>query len=419
MADLDAGPARRRLLRRGAAVPGLLGRGPRLRRDHGGGPPARRPGDRGGRPARADAADAAGGVGRRRRGRVHPALRRAALVRRAPRRLHGGPGRAWSGTCRGGWWASRSTPRTRPAYRLALQTREQHIRREKATSNICTAQVLLAVVASMYAVYHGPDGLRGIARRVHSRTTRAGAALERAGSPWPTASSSTPWSSRRRGAPRPSLPRRPRAASCCDWSTTTASGSRAGRRRRRPTSMRSSTRSGPRPASRPPGAALPEALLRRGPILVHPVFSEHHSETSMLRYLRRLSDKDFALDRGMIPLGLVHHEAQRDDRDGAGRTARVRRRPSLRLRSRRTPGYLSLIDELEEWLADVTGYAKVSVQPNAGSQGELAGLLAIRGLSPGAGRGRARRVPHSFERPRHERGIGGHGGHAGRRRRPR
>ena len=123
-------------------------------------------------------------------------------------------------------------------------------------------------------------------------------------------------------------------------------------------------------------SALPEALLRRGPILDHPVFSEHHSETAMLRYLRRLSDQDFALDRGMIPLGSCTMKLNATtEMEPVGLPGFADIHPFAPLES--TPGYLSLIDELEEWLARVTGYAKVSVQPNAGSQGELAGLLAI------------------------------------------
>ena len=123
--------------------------------------------------------------------------------------------------------------------------------------------------------------------------------------------------------------------------------------------------------------ALPEALVRRGPILSHPVFSEHHSETAMLRYLRQLSDRDFALDRGMIPLGSCTMKLNATtEMEPVGLPGFADIHPFAPLDS--TPGYLSLIDDLERWLADLTGYAKVSIQPNAGSQGELAGLLAIR-----------------------------------------
>ena len=192
-----------------------------------------------------------------------------------------------------------------PAYRLALQTREQHIRREKATSNICTAQVLLAVMASMYAVYHGPAGLRAIACGCTPTPRRCATPCARAGSTWPTARSSTPCAP---GCPaaraRSSTPRW-RRASTCGGSTTTPCSSR--RRDDRP--GRTSAGS-PRPSawSPPSGCAVaapqwPDALVRTSDYLTHPVFSAHHSETAMLRYLRRLADRDFALDRGMIPLG--------------------------------------------------------------------------------------------------------------------
>ena len=265
-----------------------------------------------------------------------------------------------------------------PAYRLALQTREQHIRREKATSNICTAQVLLAVVASMYAVYHGAEGLRGIARRVHRRTVQLAAGLQQAGLPlvhrefFDTVVVQAPG----RAAAIVSDART--AASCSAWSTTTTSASRAARRRPPGTSPPCFT-----PSERPtagewaPDTALPEALLRRGPILSHPVFSEHHSETAMLRYLRRLSDRDFALDRGMIPLGSCTMKLNATtEMEPVGLPGFADIHPFAPLET--TPGYLALFDDLERWLASVTGYAKVSVQPNAGSQGELAGLLAIR-----------------------------------------
>ena len=269
----------------------------------------------------------------------------------------------------------------RPAYRLALQTREQHIRREKATSNICTAQVLLAVVASMYAVYHGADGLRGIARRVHGR------ASDLAARPAGSRLHARPPGVLRHGGRRGTRPgtgdrgrgRRARRAP--------APGRRGPRRRLvRRDHDHGARRGGARGLRRSRAAievargaaepALPEALLRRGPILTHPVFSEHHSETAMLRYLRRLSDKDFALDRGMIPLGSCTMKLNATtEMEPVGLPGFADIHPFAPLET--TPGYLSLIDELEEWLARVTGYAKVSVQPNAGSQGELAGLLAI------------------------------------------
>jgi glycine dehydrogenase len=264
----------------------------------------------------------------------------------------------------------------RPAYRLALQTREQHIRREKATSNICTAQVLLAVVASMYAVYHGAEGLRGIARRVHRRAADLAAGLEGAGLTLvhreffdtvvveaPGAAASIVANARHRGVLLRLVDEDHVGISCGETTTTAhcasvlqAFGVEGG-------GMGAET-------------ALPAVLLRRGPILRHPVFSEHHSETAMLRYLRRLSDQDFALDRGMIPLGSCTMKLNATtEMEPVGLPGFADVHPFAPMES--TPGYLSLIDELEQWLAEVTGYAKVSVQPNAGSQGELAGLLAI------------------------------------------
>ena len=264
----------------------------------------------------------------------------------------------------------------RPAYRLALQTREQHIRREKATSNICTAQVLLAVVASMYAVYHGAEGLRGIARRIHRRTTHVAAGLQQSGFSlvhqhfFDTVvveargrAAAIVDAARGRGVLLRLVDDDHVGISCGE--TTTAAHVAA-----------VLEAFGVVDGGASGEGALPEALLRRGPILGHPVFSEHHSETAMLRYLRRLSDQDFALDRGMIPLGSCTMKLNATtEMEPVGLPGFADIHPFAPLES--TPGYLSLIDELEEWLARVTGYAKVSVQPNAGSQGELAGLLAI------------------------------------------
>ena len=264
----------------------------------------------------------------------------------------------------------------RPAYRLALQTREQHIRREKATSNICTAQVLLAVVASMYAVYHGADGLRGIAHRVHRRTADLAAGLEQSGfslvhqSFFDTVvveasgrAAAIVDDARTRGVLLRLIDEDYVGISCGETTTDDHVAAVLG--------AFGASDGGARGDGR-----LPEALLRRGPILDHPVFSEHHSETAMLRYLRRLSDQDFALDRGMIPLGSCTMKLNATtEMEPVGLPGFADVHPFAPLES--TPGYLSLIDELEEWLAGVTGYAKVSVQPNAGSQGELAGLLAI------------------------------------------
>jgi glycine dehydrogenase len=274
----------------------------------------------------------------------------------------------------------------RPAYRLALQTREQHIRREKATSNICTAQVLLAVVASMYAVYHGAEGLRGIARRVHGRTVDLAVDLRRSGFALvhdeffdtvvveaPGGAAQIVADARARGVLL-RLVDDDHVAIACGETTTKAHCDAV--------LAAFSAEAGGQGADR----ALPEALLRRGPILSHPVFSEHHSETAMLRYLRRLSDQDFALDRGMIPLGSCTMKLNATtEMEPVGLPGFADIHPFAPLES--TPGYLTLIDELEAWLANVTGYAKVSVQPNAGSQGELAGLLAIAAYHRSQGEG--------------------------------
>ena len=277
-----------------------------------------------------------------------------------------------------------------PAYRLALQTREQHIRREKATSNICTAQVLLAVIASMYAVYHGPEGLKRIARRVASYTAILAHGLKAMGlkvlNPYAFDTLSVETGTR------------------SDQIAARAVAAGANLRRLSPEHLgialdETTTRADIEalwswfaPESSEPGAVrpsidgyakgieplIPLALRRSSAFLTHPVFNTHHSETEMLRYIRQLSDKDLALDRTMIPLGSctmklnatsemipiswpefaqVHPFAPADQQ----------------------AGYALLNEQLCAWLAQATGYAGISLQPNAGSQGEYAGLLAIRG----------------------------------------
>ena len=280
-------------------------------------------------------------------------------------------------TCPAAWSACRSTPKSVRRTASRFQTREQHIRREKATSNICTAQVLLAVVASMYAVYHGPDGLRGIAQRIHRRAAGLAAALEAAGFAVrhreffdtvvvaaPGRASEVVAAARAGGVLLRQVDDDHVGISCGE--TTTAAHAAV-----------VLAAFGADGASSAGGDVLPDALLRVGPILSHPVFTQHHSETSMLRYLRELSDRDFALDRGMIPLGSCTMKLNATtEMEPVGLPGFAEIHPFAPGDS--TPGYLSLIAELEQWLADVTGYAKVSVQPNAGSQGELAGLMAIR-----------------------------------------
>ncbi|MEZ0307621.1 MAG: aminomethyl-transferring glycine dehydrogenase subunit GcvPA, partial [Ramlibacter sp.] len=279
-----------------------------------------------------------------------------------------------------------------PAYRLALQTREQHIRREKATSNICTAQVLPAVVASMYAVYHGPQGLKRIAQRVASYTAILAKGLEQLGY-----------------TPRPGG-----AFDTLSLKTGEETEAIAARARSRQANLRvyyeeylcitldeTTTRDDIHllwSLFAKPGQALPDfskfekgieplipaGLRRTSEFMSHPVFNTHHSETGMLRYIRALSDKDLALDRSMIPLGSctmklnatsemipitwpefaqVHPFAPRDQ----------------------LQGYAELDEQLRAWLCQATGYAGISLQPNAGSQGEYAGLLAIKAFHESKG----------------------------------
>jgi glycine dehydrogenase len=269
----------------------------------------------------------------------------------------------------------------RPALRLALQTREQHIRREKATSNICTAQVLLAVVASMYAVYHGAEGIRDIATRIHRTTTRLADGLRTGGVTVvhaqffdtllvhvPGGGAEVVERAMAGGVHLRLVDADHVGVSCSE--TTTAAHVEA-------VLVAFDAPLVPGDLELPPTDALPEGLLRQSPYLTHPVFSAHHSETSMLRYLRELSDRDFALDRGMIPLGSCTMKLNATtEMEPISLPGFANAHPFAPAEC--VPGYLKLIDDLEHWLAQLTGYAKVSVQPNAGSQGELAGLLAIR-----------------------------------------
>ncbi|MFC8448339.1 aminomethyl-transferring glycine dehydrogenase [Kitasatospora sp. NPDC057223] len=264
------------------------------------------------------------------------------------------------------------------AYRLALQTREQHIRREKATSNICTAQVLLAVMASMYAVYHGPDGLADIARRTHRYAAALAAGLRAGGvellhgeffdtvaARVPGRAAAVAAAAREHGInvhqDGPDL-----VTVSCDETTTRAH------------------LAGVWAAFGVPAVeidesadALPAALLREDEYLTHPVFHSHRSETAMLRYLRRLSDRDYALDRGMIPLGSCTMKLNATtEMEPVTWPEFGQLHPFAPIEQ--AQGYLTLIRQLEQQLVEVTGYDAVSIQPNAGSQGELAGLLAVR-----------------------------------------
>lgn len=280
--------------------------------------------------------------------------------------------------------------RGKPAFRLALQTREQHIRREKATSNICTAQVLLAVMASMFAVYHGPQGLKRIAERVHCLTAILAKGFESLGVKvlndsffdTLTLETGTNTAAVHGAAAASGVNLRVINDTCLGISldeTTTAEDVETlwqlldANSSLTVAEVESSAASG-----------LPEALLRTNEVLTHPVFNQYHSETEMLRYLRSLADKDLALDRAMIPLGsctmklnataemlpvtwpefgAIHPFAPEDQ----------------------TQGYRQMIGEVEAMLCAATGYDAVSLQPNAGSQGEYAGLLAIRAYHEGRG----------------------------------
>ena len=282
----------------------------------------------------------------------------------------------------------------RPAYRLALQTREQHIRREKATSNICTAQVLPAVVASMYAVYHGPEGLTRIARRVAAFTSILAAGLRQLGV---TVKHSNAFDTL-------ALDTGERTAAFAARAREAGMNFRTLDDRTLSIALDETTTRGDLvklwEVFAPAGARLPElasyengieplipvSLRRTSGFLAHPVFNTHHSETGMLRYIRSLSDKDLALDRSMIPLGSctmklnatsemipitwpefahVHPFAPADQLEG----------------------YRILDRQLREWLCEATGYAGISLQPNAGSQGEYAGLLVIQAWQRARGQG--------------------------------
>ena len=269
-----------------------------------------------------------------------------------------------------------------PAYRLALQTREQHIRREKATSNICTAQVLLAVMASMYAVYHGPGGLTHIAQTTAGSAKTLAEELRKIGVDVPSGAFFDTIEARVPGAADEIIARAYEAGillTRVDADTVRISTDET-------TELIDIHKvivafGGPAEAhyGRAPRATnIPQELARETEFLTHPVFNTHRSETSMMRYLKYLADKDYALDRGMIPLGSCTMKLN------AASEMEAVTWPEFGGIHPFAPeadveGYLTLIEQLQSWLAEVTGYDSVSLQPNAGSQGELAGLLAIRG----------------------------------------
>ncbi|SFA64964.1 aminomethyl-transferring glycine dehydrogenase [Metapseudomonas otitidis] len=272
----------------------------------------------------------------------------------------------------------------KPALRLAMQTREQHIRREKATSNICTAQVLLANIASMYAVYHGPQGLTRIAKRVHQLTAILAEGLAQLGHSveqqhfFDTLTLAT-------GGRTAELHAKARAQGInlreiddqrlglsLDETTTQAHVEELWALFSDSQAMPAFDALAGTAASR-----LPAALLRQSPILSHPVFNRYHSETELMRYMRKLADKDLALDRSMIPLGSCTMKL-----NAASEMIPITWAEFGNLHpfapAEQSQGYQQLTQELEAMLCAATGYDAVSLQPNAGSQGEYAGLLAIR-----------------------------------------
>lgn len=266
----------------------------------------------------------------------------------------------------------------KPALRLSLQTREQHIRRDKATSNICTAQVLLAVMASMYAVYHGPDGLRAMAKQAHNQAASLAAALRSAG-------------------------HHVHHDDFFDTLRVTPSGLKAEEILFRADAEDLLLRDfgdgslgisldetvtladlnelleifGVKPLIQIASSELPKNHQRTGGILTHPVFNQHHTETEMMRYLRKLEGRDLALNHSMIPLGSCTMKL-----NAAAEMMPVTWPEFGQIHPfapiAHAAGYTELFQQLESWLAEITGFAAVSLQPNAGSQGEYAGLLVIR-----------------------------------------
>src|ERR1700736_3704544 len=282
----------------------------------------------------------------------------------------------------------------RPAYRLALQTREQHIRREKATSNICTAQVLLAVIASMYSVYHGPDGLRAIAERVHRLTSQLAAGLRKVGFKIThenffdtirvEVESSALMLEHAEKARCNLRALGPRAVGISFDETMSTRDIELLMSIFRGTHVRDFEN------DKIDGSAfhIPQSALRNSEFLTHPVFNTRHTETEMLRYMRRLESRDLSLCHSMIPLGSCTMKLN----------ATAEMFPMLwpefsKLHpfapNEQTRGYVEMCKQLEEWLGEITGFVAVSLQPNAGAQGEYAGLLAIRQYH--ASRGEAHR----------------------------
>ncbi|MGH7657249.1 MAG: aminomethyl-transferring glycine dehydrogenase, partial [Gemmatimonadales bacterium] len=281
----------------------------------------------------------------------------------------------------------------RPALRMALQTREQHIRREKATSNVCTAQVLLAVIAGMYAVYHGPEGIRRIAERVHRLTGVLAGALDRLGHAVENDEYFDTLNVRVEPGRREDILRR---ADEHRVNLRSLSGGGLGVSLDETTTLSdvaelaevfaesSATSAGLDELAGSVESAIPTTLRRTSPFLTHPVFNTHHSETEMLRYLHRLESRDLSLNSAMIPLGSCTMKLNATTEmipitwPGFSRI-----HPMAPVDQ--AEGYRELFAQLEDWLAEITGFAAVSLQPNAGSQGEFAGLMVIRAYQEARG----------------------------------
>jgi glycine dehydrogenase len=274
------------------------------------------------------------------------------------------------------------------AYRLAIQTREQHIRRDKATSNICTAQVLLAIMASMYAVYHGPDGLRRIARRCHALTRALAEGLKRAGcklvsdrffdtlrvTPHEGGAEPVLEAARERGFNLRDFGDGSVGISLDETSTTDDVAALL--------AAFSPGQPGPNTNSiaelaTSESCQLPHWAGRNSAILTHPVFNDHHAEHEMLRYIQRLQSRDLSLTTSMIPLGSCTMKLNATSEMLPVTWPEFSRLHPFAPADQAT-GYAKLLDDLETWLGEITGLPAVSLQPNAGSQGEFAGLLAIR-----------------------------------------
>ena len=263
-----------------------------------------------------------------------------------------------------------------PAYRLTLQTREQHIRRERATSNICTAQVLLAVMAGMYAVYHGPEDLKAIAKEIHDKATALAKVLTEVGF---TLQHESFFDTIR--LIDTDAEKFFEAARAKDLTVLKVDSETLGISVDESTTWQHLAELASAFGARAPKPEDAQDRLRNhreSKYLEHPVFNTHHSETAMLRYLKKLADFDYALDRGMIPLGSCTMKLNSvTEMEAVTWPEFASLHPFAPAED--TQGYLELIAELTSWLSDITGYEAVSLQPNAGSQGELAGLMAIRG----------------------------------------